>query len=75
MTDTNTRPWKLCCLIAIILAALTFTPIITPAGRFTPMLFGMPYTLWTGILLAIALVTLTFIGTRVHPAKKKGDER
>lgn len=60
--------WKLCCAGAILLAVLTLTPLVIPAGVATPLLGGVPRTLWAGILIAIAFVVLTFIGSRVHPA-------
>ena len=59
--------WKLCCGIALLLCILTSTPFVMPHGIYKPQLFGFPYTFWIGILLAIALVTLTYIGARVHP--------
>jgi hypothetical protein len=61
------RLWKLCCVGALLLCILTFTPIVIPNGDFSPQLLGFPYSFWTGILIAIALVSLTYIGARVHP--------
>ncbi len=69
MPQPNSRPWKLCVALAVILSALTFTPLVIPAGQFQPELFGMPYTLWVSISLTILLVLLTYIGTRVHPGR------
>ena len=60
--------WKLCCAGAILLAVLTLTPLVIPQGEMAPLLGGVPRTLWAGILIAIAFVVLTFIGSRVHPA-------
>ncbi len=62
--------WKICCGLVVIVAILTFTPIVTPAGQYKPTLMGMPYTLWVGILQAIILVSLTYLGTLVHPGRK-----
>lgn len=62
--------WRLCCTAAILLLALSFTPLVIPPGVYTPKLFGIPYTLWTGGLIAIGLVLLTFIGILVHPGKE-----
>ena len=59
--------WKICCGLAIFFSLLTFTPLVMPYGTINPKLFGFPYTFWTGIILAVALVTLTYIGARVHP--------
>ena len=66
--------WRLCCTAAILLVALSFTPLVIRPGVFTPKLFGIPYTLWAGILIAIGLVVLTFIAVRVHPGKSKEKE-
>jgi hypothetical protein len=67
--------WKICCAAAFSLVIITFTPIITPAGVHKPELLGIPFTLWAGILIAVGLVLLTFIGTRIHPSRKEGSEK
>jgi Na+/melibiose symporter-like transporter len=59
--------WKLCCGCALLLCILTFTPLVMPFGIYKPQLLGFPYTFWMGIVIAIGLVILTFIGARVHP--------
>jgi hypothetical protein len=59
--------WWLVCLAALLLSVITFTPLVIPEGQFSPMLFGLPVTLWTGILVAFAFVVLTFVAARVHP--------
>lgn len=59
--------WRLCYGSAFLLSALTFTPLVIPLGTHEPMVFGVPYTLWVGIVVAIALVGLTAIATRVYP--------
>jgi len=67
MTD-KTR-WNLCKAGVGLMIILTFTPLITPEGIYQPFLWGMPYTLWAGIIDAIILVGLTWLGTRVHPGR------
>jgi hypothetical protein len=59
--------WKICCSLAIFISLLTFTPLVMPHGIINPQIFSLPYTFWTGIIIAVALVTLTYIGARVHP--------
>lgn len=59
--------WRLCCLGAAALSALAYTPLVIPAGRYEPMLAGVPLTLWAGIGIAFALVGLTYLGALVHP--------
>jgi hypothetical protein len=55
------RIWSLCVTLVILIIILTFSPLITGKGKTEPFLFGLPYTLWTGILLTIALVIITLI--------------
>ncbi len=74
-TARKKKYWKWCCLAAILLSIVAFTPLVIPAGVYKPMLFGIPYTLWTGFLVTVALVTITFIGTRVHPGLHDGEEK
>lgn len=61
--------WKICCAAAIGLSILTFTPWVIGPDKVHPYLFGMPRTLWAGILITIAFVVLTAIGANVHPGK------
>jgi hypothetical protein len=55
------RIWSLCVTLVILIIILTFSPLITGKGKIEPFLFGLPYTLWTGILLTIVLVIITLI--------------
>lgn len=70
MDDRRSLYWKLALGAAILLSVLTFTPLITPIGTFRPTLLGMPYTLWTGILVTIALVVCTYAATRFFPPRE-----
>lgn len=69
--DTNRRRlyWRICYGSAALLAVLAFSPLVTPSGVHTPTILGMPYTLWTGILITIGLVLLTYAATRVYPVR------
>ena len=62
--------WRIYCAAAILLTILAFSPLVIPEGKHLPMLAGLPYTLWMGILLSAALVLLTYLATRVHPAEE-----
>ena len=62
--------WLIVRILFVITVLLTFTPLITPYNKISPQLFGMPYTLWMGILQSIVLVILTWIGTKVHQFKE-----
>ena len=66
--------WRIVRTIALLVALITFTPLVIPKGEYRPMLWGIPYTLWTGYLVAIVLVILTYLGTKVHPGIKEEEE-
>lgn len=61
------RYWRICVILVVLIILLAYTPLMLPAGIYEPMLMGLPYTLWTSILITISLVVLTYIGSKVHP--------
>jgi hypothetical protein len=63
----NTLYWRICVTLVLLILALGYTPLFIPAGVYKPAVFGIPYSLWLGILVTAILVVLTFIGSRVHP--------
>ena len=58
--------WGLTQITLIVLSVLVFTPLVIPKGIFTPELFGLPYTLWVGMLVYFFFVMLIIIGISVH---------
>ena len=58
--------WDIVRICLVITSILVFTPLIIPPGKSTPELFGLPYTLWVGILVYIIFITLIIIGISVH---------
>jgi hypothetical protein len=64
--DKKRKQWRMLRLAAIALCILTFTPFVIPEGVHKPELFGVPYSLWTSFLITVALVFLTYLGTKVH---------
>jgi len=38
------------------------------------MILGIPYSLWLSFLITVALVTLTYIGSKVHPGADEEEE-
>ena len=66
MKDKNRMYWRILRTAAIILCLLVFTPLVIPQGVYKPELFGVPYSLWTSFLITVALVVLTYLGTKVH---------
>lgn len=66
MKDKNRMYWRMLRTAAIILCLLVFTPLVIPAGVHKPELLGIPFSLWTSFLITVALVFLTYLGTKVH---------
>jgi hypothetical protein len=58
--------WNTCRVGVIILSILIFTPLVTPKNIFQPELYGLPYTLWMGILVYILFVVLILLGIMAH---------
>lgn len=67
--------WRLCYGGVVLLSVLTFTPLVIPSGVVQPRVFGMPYTLWVGILLTVVLVGLTYVATRLYPVVESSTDR
>lgn len=72
--DKNKIYWRICSALVIILTFVVFTPLVIPQNVYKPILFGIPYSLWTSFLITIALVTITFIGTKIHSINEKQDD-
>ncbi len=66
-SQPKTISWRICILIASLLAILGLSPAVIPPGVFHPTFLGMPYSMWTGMLVTICLILMTYIGSRVHP--------
>ncbi len=60
--------------LAVVVSALTFTPLVIPAGVPEPWVLGMPRTLWAGVLVTMALVFLTYLATRFSPSDEEKPE-
>lgn len=72
MADTDKRRlyWRICYLTVVGLSILAFTPLVIPAGTYRPMVGGIPYTLWIGILITVVVVVLTFYATQFYPPEE-----
>jgi type VI protein secretion system component VasK len=72
-TKKKSRLYNVLILLAILLAVLSFTPLVMPYGKHQPGLLHLPYTLWTGLLVAILFVCLTWLAVRLHPGRKEDE--
>ena len=61
---TNQKRWRLLVILVVILFFIEYSPLVIPQGEYTPLAFGLPYSLWLGILFATLVVFLTYIGSR-----------
>ncbi len=63
---TKKMLWKLCRLAAILLSVIVFTPLVIPKAVFMPQLFGLPYTLWMGMMVYAGFMILIATGVYLH---------
>ncbi len=61
--------WNLCRIAVAVVTVIVFTPLVIPSGESEPFLFGMPYTMWMGLLVSFVLLALTVLGSFVHPGR------
>ena len=72
-TKKKSRRYTVLILIALLLTVLTFTPLVMPYEVHRPTLFHLPYTLWTGLLVAIVFVCITWLAVHFHPGRKEDE--
>ena len=58
---------------ALVLGCITFTPLVMPYGVYKPTLLSFPYTLWTGLIVALLFVLITYLAVRIHPGNKEDE--
>lgn len=68
------RIWKLIIFAVFVISIIVFTPLVIPKGVHTPELFGMPYTLWVGMVIYFSFLSLVIIGVVVHSKIFKEDK-
>ncbi|MGW8316784.1 MAG: hypothetical protein ACWGNV_14370 [Bacteroidales bacterium] len=68
-------PSILTVVMALLVVVISFTPLVIPEQTYRPQLFGLPYSLWMGILVTVLLVFLTWVATRIHPGAKECREK
>ena len=60
------RIWTIIRIAIIVVSILVFTPLVIPKGVYTPELFGMPFTLWVGMVIYFTFLILILVGIAVH---------
>ena len=56
--------WRMLVTVMILLFLLEYSPLVIPSGQYKPMLLGMPYSLWIGIIGAAMGVFLTYLAAK-----------
>ncbi len=59
--------WVAVRVLAVLTSLLAYTSLIIPQRTTEPALFGIPYTLWTGVGISLILVALIIIGSIFAP--------
>ena len=69
MKSYKNKIWIITAIVTLVLSILTFSPLVTPIRIFTPEIFGLPYTLWTGILMSFLMLLNTIVAIIFQPEK------
>jgi hypothetical protein len=65
--------WRVCLCAVGCLSAITFSPLVLSPDVIEPAVFGLPRTLWVGLLIAAAFLIITIVGAAVHPGREDTD--
>lgn len=66
--------WPASCVGMVILSIIAFSPLVIPPGKYLPTLFGLPYSLWTGIAITLSMMILTVLAALVVSDLSDGEE-
>ncbi len=58
--------WRMLVAVMILLLFIEYSPLVLPAGQYKPMLFGIPFSLWLGIIGTALGVFLTYLAAKAH---------
>ena len=50
----------------IILFFIEYSSLVIPPGEYTPMIFGIPFSLWLGMIFTVLVVSLTYVGSKIY---------
>ncbi len=65
--------WLVIRVVFVFISLFSFSSFVIPQNVYAPMLSGIPYTLWVGILISISLLILIIIASKFLPSDEKGD--
>lgn len=53
--------WSMSCVGMVVLSIISLSPLAIPPGKYLPMLFGLPYSLWVGVAISLAMLLMTVL--------------
>jgi len=59
--------------LAIIVFIASFSPLVIPENESAPYLFGIPYTMWMGLLVSILYVIMAYMISILNKENKNAD--
>lgn len=59
--------------LAVLTFIASFSPLVTPGHTSRPFILGMPYTLWTGLLVSFLFVVLAYLVSIINKEENNAD--
>ena len=60
------KRWRLLVLFMFLLFLIEYSPLVIKSNQYHPMLVGIPYSLWLGIIGTALGVFLTYLAAKAH---------
>ncbi len=60
------KRWRWLIVLVCIIGLIEYSPLIIPEGKYEPTLFGIPFSLWLGMIFTILVVLLTYLGSKIY---------
>jgi len=67
----KSKIWNLIVLSVLLLAVISFF-FLFQENKPDPKLWGIPFIFWSGFLVTVLVVVLTFLASRFFPYEEKG---
>ncbi|WP_422079490.1 hypothetical protein [Ulvibacterium sp.] len=59
--------------LAILTFIASFSPLVTPEHVAEPLILGLPYTLWAGLLVSFLFVILAYLVSIINKEENHAD--
>ncbi len=73
MGTKRTTFLKLLDAMALLGFIAAFSPLVIPENTMAPMLLGIPYTMWMGLLVSFFFVFLAYLVSLIHKEENNAD--